>query len=46
MYEVRIKYLRFGIIRIINLRPVIPIFRLLGFWVRNLLGWKEVPVIF
>ena len=37
--------LRFGVLWIINLLTVIPIFRLLGFRVLDLLGRKEIPVV-
>lgn len=36
---------RLSIVRISNGGAVIPIVGLLGFWVLDLLGWKEVPVL-
>lgn len=38
-------YLWLGSIRVIDLWSVIPVLRLLGFWVGDLLGREEVPVI-
>jgi len=37
--------LRLGVLWIINLLAVIPVFRLLGFGILDLLGGKEVPVV-
>ena len=40
------QYLWFFVFGIINFFVVIPIFRLLGLWVFDLLWWQEVPISF
>lgn len=36
--------LRFGVFRIVDFRPVVPILGLLGLWILDLFGRKEVPI--
>lgn len=43
--EQKKKYLRLGIVSIVNLGTVIPVLWFLGLWILDFLGGQEIPVL-